>query len=163
MKEAFFFVQTFDAPKEAVFRAFSTAEALNAWWGPAETENSVVRLDFRPGGTFHFKMVAGGTVSYGRFHYLRIEPNELLEFTNAFADEEGNVVPAPFPMPFPEEIHYRITFREEKGKTVVSLTGRPVNATPEQEESFRSIHDSMQEGFGGTFDKLVSYLENRRS
>ena len=43
----------FHAPKEKVFKAFSTAEALNAWWGPAETSNSVIKLDFRPGGIFH--------------------------------------------------------------------------------------------------------------
>lgn len=163
MKEAFLYVQTFDASREAVFRAFSTAEALNAWWGPAETVNSVIRLDFRPGGIFHFKMISGDTVSYGRFHYLRIEPDELLEFTNAFADEAGNVVPAPFPMPFPEEVHYRITFAEENGKTRVTLTGRPVNATAEQEETFRSIEDSMQQGFGSTFHKLVAYLRNKMS
>ena len=42
-------IHEFEAPKQLVFDAFSTAEALNEWWGPVETNNSVVSLDFRPG------------------------------------------------------------------------------------------------------------------
>lgn len=50
----FTFVREFDAPKNLVFNAFSNAGALNEWWGPAESANSVISLDFRPGGIFHF-------------------------------------------------------------------------------------------------------------
>jgi uncharacterized protein YndB with AHSA1/START domain len=148
----------FKAPRELVFNAFSSAEALNAWWGPAETRNSVISLDFRPGGIFHFKMEGKGQVSYGRFLFRDIQPPYLLEFTNAFADEKAQVVKAPFDMPFPLEILYRITFGEAGEETVLSLTGRPVDASPEEAASFLAINSSMHDGFGGTFGKLALYL-----
>jgi uncharacterized protein YndB with AHSA1/START domain len=158
-KAAFVYVREFDAPKELVFNAFSTAEALNAWWGPVETRNSVIKLDFTPGGIFHFKMESPAGTNYGRFLFGNIQPYDLLEFTNAFADEQARVVKAPFDIPLPLEIFYRITFTEHNGKTTITLTGQPVNASPEETAAFHSINDGMEQGFGGTFDKLAAYLD----
>ncbi len=99
-----------------VFNAFSNAEALNEWWGPVETNNSVISLDFRPGGIFHFKMESDGHVSYGRFLFKTIQPYDLLEFTNAFADEKANIVQAPFDINIPLEIFYSMRFTEHAAK-----------------------------------------------
>lgn len=153
----------FNAPKELVFNAFGNAEALNEWWGPPESRNTVIRLDFRPGGIFHFKMESNKQVTYGRFLFGRIDPYDVLEFTNAFSDEHAKVVRAPFDIPIPLEIFYRLTFTENNGKTTIILTGRPVNASPEEEAAFRSINSDMQRGFGATFDKLITYLDKQRS
>src|SRR5688572_32627399 len=153
----------FNAPRQRVFNAFSNAEALNAWWGPVETKNSVIKLDFRPGGIFHYKMDSQGKVTYGRFLFSKIQPFELLEFTNAFADENAKVVRAPFDIQIPLEIFYRLRFTEHNGKTVIEMTGQPVNATPKESEGFRSIGLGMERGFGATFNKLSSYLEKRNS
>jgi len=157
--KVFTLVREFDAPKKLVFNAFSNAEALNEWWGPVESLNSVVSLDFRPGGIFHFKMDFNGQISYGRFLFKKIEPHDLLEFTNAFADEQARVVKAPFDIPLPLEIFYRLVFTGSNNKTTITLTGEPVNASPEETESFQAINASMQEGFGATFDKLSIYLK----
>ena len=35
---------------EVATNTFIDAGALNEWWGPAESTNSVISLDFRPGG-----------------------------------------------------------------------------------------------------------------
>ena len=159
----FRFTRAFDAPRQRVFNAFSNAEALNAWWGPVETKNSVIKLDFRPGGIFHYKMESHGKITYGRFLFSKIQPYELLEFTNAFADENAKVVRAPFDIPIPLEIFYRLHFIELNGKTTINMTGQPVNASPEEFEGFRSIELGMQGGFGATFNKLSSYLEKQIS
>lgn len=153
----------FQAPRKLVFNAFADADALNAWWGPVEAQNSVISLDFRPGGIFHFKMEGKGQISYGRFLFRDIRPHYLLEFTNAFADENAQVVKAPFDMPFPLEILYRITLQEEGPVTVLSLAGQPVNASPEEEAAFLSIRGSMDDGFGSTFDQLALYLHKTNS
>lgn len=156
-------IREFDAPQTEVFNAFADADALNEWWGPAETKNSVISLDFRPGGIFHFQMDYEGNISYGRFLFIQIEPHSLLEFTNAFADENANLVPAPFDVKLPLEISYRLTFIANNDTTIVTLTGRPVNGSTEEEEGFRSINASMHEGFGATFDKLAAYLSKIRN
>ncbi|NSL85578.1 SRPBCC family protein [Chitinophaga solisilvae] len=157
----FSLVHVCNAPRSLVFKAFSNADALNEWWGPVETNNSVISLDFRPGGIFHFSMEAGGHVSYGRFLFHQIIPDELLEFTNAFADEKAQVVKPPFDLDFPLEIFYRIVFTEEKGKTTLTLTGYPVDATPEEAAGFRSIRGSMDQGFSATFGQLSRFLEKQ--
>lgn len=152
---------TFDAPREDVFAAFSTAEALAEWWGPAEMKNTVISLDFRPGGTFHFKMEGEGFVSYGRFLFRNIVPNELLEFNNAFADEHANVVPAPFDENFPREIFYSLLFTEANDKTAIFLSGEPVKADDAGHTAFAQLDSSMEQGFGATFKKLSEYLNKR--
>ncbi|MBB6119086.1 SRPBCC family protein [Nocardiopsis algeriensis] len=46
--------RTFDAPRDVVFRAMTEPEHLARWWGLAETETVVDRLELRPGGTWRF-------------------------------------------------------------------------------------------------------------
>jgi uncharacterized protein YndB with AHSA1/START domain len=156
-------VYEFNAPKELVFNAFGDAEALNEWWGPVETRNSVITLDFKPGGIFHYKMESNGKINYGRFLFGRIIPHDLLEFTNSFADEHARIVKAPFDIALPLEIFYRLTFTERNGKTTITLTGQSVNASPEQSDAFRSINADVQKGFGATFDQLSAYLAKSTS
>ncbi len=162
-KQVFHFQYEFNAPKKLVFNAFSNADALNEWWGPVETNNSVITLDFRPGGIFHFKMESGDHVSYGRFLFKTIQPYDLLEFTNAFADEKANIVKAPFDISIPMEIFYSLRFTEHAGKTTISMTGTPVNASAEEIAGFLSINSGMEKGFGATFNELSKYLSKKRS
>lgn len=151
----------FDAPKKIVFEAFGNAAALNEWWGPVEAKNTVISLDFRPGGIFHFKMDFNGHITYGRMLFGQINKYDLLEFNNAFADENANPIPAPFEIKIPTEIFYRMIFTEKNGKTTISMTGEPVNANAEELAGFKSIEESMQQGFGATFLKLSQYLRKR--
>lgn len=158
-KAVFTFSYEFDAPKKSVFNAFSNADALNAWWGPVECKNTVISLDFRPGGIFHYQMDNNGSIAYGRMLFVKIEPYDLLEINNAFADENANPVSAPFDIKIPKEIFYRFRFSEQNGKTTIHMTGEPVNATAEEIAGFQSISEGMEMGFGATFFKLARYLK----
>lgn len=155
---AFKIIREFNAPKEDVFNAFATEEALNQWWGPAETNNSAISLDFRPGGTFHFKMEKDGHVNYARFLFEKIEPHDLLEFFNSFTDEQGNVIAAPFDITLPKSIFYSLLFTDSNDVTTLTLTATPVDASPSEIDGFEVISEGMQQGFTGTFDKLARYL-----
>lgn len=158
-KEIFTLHYQFDAPKKLVFNAFSDADALNEWWGPVNSNNSVISLDFKPGGIFHFKMESSKQTTYGRFLFKTIQPYDLLEFTNAFADEKANVIKAPFDIPLPLEIFYSLTFEEQKGKTTIFMTAWPEeHATKEEIEGFVAINEGMKLGFGATFEALSNYL-----
>jgi uncharacterized protein YndB with AHSA1/START domain len=158
----FTIVREFNAPIEDVFNAFAEAGALNEWWGPSETNNSTILLDFRPGGIFHYKMEKDGNVNYGRFLFSRIEPHHTLEFTNSFADENANVIPAPFDISLPKVIFYSLTFSARNAATVLTLTASPVDASATEIEGFSSINESMQQGFEGTFAQLAEYLKQVR-
>ncbi|MCK7554208.1 SRPBCC domain-containing protein [Chitinophaga sedimenti] len=159
-QSVFTLAHTFDAPKESVFAAFTTAEALNQWWGPTISRNSVLSLDFRPGGIFRYKMEGAQGTSYGRFLYHTIQPHDLLEFTVSFTDADGNVVAPAFAPDFPLGVRYRFEFNETGDKTKVEITGVPENATEKNLAAFNGLGASMKVGFGGTMEQLAKYLES---
>lgn len=157
-EKEFTLTYSFNAPQKLVFDAFSDANALGEWWGPVESKTTVVKLDFREGGIFHYKMEAHGKATFGRFLFKKIAPHHTLEFTNAFADKHANVVPAPFDLNFPLEIFYKLKFTESGGVTTINLHARPVDADGSQYHVFNSINDSMVNGFNATFEKLKIYI-----
>lgn len=158
-REELTIVHEFNAPKELVFNAFANEEALAQWWGPVECKNSVLKLDFKRGGFFHYKMEKDGKVNYGRFTFGEIKPYDLLEFANSFSDEKGNIISAPFDIELPLKILYRLTFTENMGKTKITMTAQPVNATSKEIINFRSINKNVKQGFGATFNQLAAYLD----
>jgi uncharacterized protein YndB with AHSA1/START domain len=151
-------VRNFKAPKSLVFQAFSTAEAFAEWWGPVGMPITVVHLDFKQGGKLHYKMEGNGQTMWGIFKYHNIIKPNLVEFVSSFSDESGKICKSPFPMDFPLEIFNQMTLEENNGITTVTLSGYPINATPEQEATYNSIIENMNQGFAGTFIQLEAYL-----
>ena len=151
--------RTFDAPRELVFKAFAEAERLARWWGPKGCTIQVSALDFRPGGVFHYRMaLPDGHDMWGRFAYREIVPPERIVWINSFSDPAGNLARAPFGDTIPLEILNTVTLEAQNGKTVLSLHSSPINATPEEVATFEGMLDSMQQGWGGTWDQLETYL-----
>ena len=50
-------------------------------------------------------------------------------------------------------------FSEKNGKTIMTMTGVPVNASTTEIEGFNSIEESMHQGFNASFDNLEKYLK----
>ena len=46
--------RTFDAPRDLVWTVHTKPEHLEKWWGPMGCKLTVERLEFRPGGIFHY-------------------------------------------------------------------------------------------------------------
>jgi len=166
VSELFNLTRQVNAPRKLVWEVFTKAGHLQHWWGPKGPGLEVVQLNLRPGGIFHYAMIppagdntygTNGDKAYGRFLYREVdEPNRMV-LISSFADAEGNAIPAPFPN-FPKEILNTWTFTEEDGKTTIHLKGGPLNATQEERAFFKQMTSSMEQGFGGTFDKLDEYL-----
>jgi uncharacterized protein YndB with AHSA1/START domain len=159
----FVITRTFDAPRDLVWKAWTEAERLAQWWGPKGCSIRVVKLDVRPGGIFHYTMQfqKGGPEMWGRFIYGEITAPERLVFINSFSDADGGITRAPFSQlndTWPLEVLNVVTLAEQGGKTTLTLRGSPINATDEERKTFAGMFDSMQKGFGGTFDQLVDYL-----
>jgi uncharacterized protein YndB with AHSA1/START domain len=151
--------RTFNAPRERVFQAFAEAERLARWWGPKGCSVHVARLDFRPGGDFHYRMDwPEGPSMWGRFVYREIVAPERLVWVNTFSDPDGNLVRAPFDVVLPLEILNTVTLTERDGRTVLHLRSVALNATAEEQAGFEGLFDSLREGWGGTWDQLDAYL-----
>lgn len=160
VKKQFSITRTFKASKQQVFDAFANAEALAKWWGPAKMPIDVLQLDFRPQGIFHYSMKAGEVLRYGVFHYVTIEEPNRIEWINSFANEAGEIIQAPFPgLVFPKQVMNILTLTEEDGITTLHLTGYPINANEEEENTYYSMFASMNQGFTGTLDQLEEYLK----
>jgi uncharacterized protein YndB with AHSA1/START domain len=74
-----------DAPREAVWREWTTPEAFADWYGGTEAEIPVdtVEMDVRPGGSWKATMYAGPQRREIQWagEYLEVEPPERLVFT----------------------------------------------------------------------------------
>ena len=49
-------------------------------------------------------------------------------------------------------------FTECDGRTTVTVKWRPLDAADEDRMTFSSTHNSMKQGWTGTFDQLATYL-----
>ncbi len=151
--------RTLNAPLELVFKTFTEAEHLAHWWGPAGMKLEVIWIDVKVDGKFHYKMISPeGQEMYGVFHYKEIVPPNKIVFTNGFADNDGNLIRAPFAANFPMEVINTWTFEEENGKTRLTLKGTPYKATEDEQKFFEAMHPSMNQGFGATFEQWANYL-----
>ena len=159
MENGLSITRVFDAPRSAVWNAFTQPEHLEQWWGPKGFKIEVRRLELRPGGVFHYSMrMPNGAIMWGRFTYREIEAPERLVFTNSFSDESGGLTRNPWMPVWPLEALTTVIFSESEGKTTITLTSVPVEATEEERQNFLGQIDSMKNGFGGTFDQLAEYL-----
>lgn len=157
-QQNFTITREYKASKEQVFNAFAKAEALAQWWGPKGMPITVVKLDFKTNGAFHYKMEGNGQVMWGVFNYGNINPYDLIEFTNSFSDEQGNIARAPFSPIWPLEVKNTITLTENNGVTTLVISGHPINSTDTENQMFYSFFASMEQGFKGTFDQLEEFL-----
>jgi uncharacterized protein YndB with AHSA1/START domain len=153
-------VRTFDAPVEAVWKAWTDAEQVQRWWGPKLYTSPWCKIELREGGKFVFCMRApkehGGQDSYTSGVYSKIVPLERLEFTQGLSDKDGNPIdPSQMGMPadFPKEIPTVVTFKRVAGKTTVKVTES--GWTPGM------MHDFSEAGMSECLDKLAETLPAR--
>jgi uncharacterized protein YndB with AHSA1/START domain len=156
--ELFEISRVLDAPRERVWQAFSTSAALAQWWGPVGFAIEVAKLEFRPGGVFHYCMKSPMGEMWGKFVYRDIAAPKRIVFINSFSNAQGDITRAPFSAAWPLEVHNTLTLAELGDKTTLTLRGGPINATAEELAVFRASFDSMRQGFGGTWDQLAAYL-----
>ncbi|TLS53676.1 SRPBCC domain-containing protein [Paenibacillus antri] len=149
--------RVFDAPRELVFKMFKEPEHLKVWWGPAGWELPVCKIDFRPGGVWHYCMKCVdpnqgeffGMESWGIALYKEIvEPKKIL-YTDSFSDAEGTFVDT---MPSTD---VTLDFIDVDGKT--KLVNRGEYISP---EALKTVMDmGMLQGITETWDRLEQRLK----
>lgn len=149
----------FNAPRELLFEMWTNPQHLNNWWGPAGMNASTKKLDLKPGGIFHYFIESpDGFTLYGRFIYKEIIRPEKLVFIVSFSDKEEGIARHPLAPTWPAEMLSTIIFTEQNGKTILEMSAIPINASEEEIKTFVEGFPSMNEGWGGTFSKLMNYL-----
>jgi uncharacterized protein YndB with AHSA1/START domain len=158
-REEFTISRVVDAPRDRVWKAYTEAERLARWWGPKGFEMISCKVDLRPGGLFHYGMRSPeyGDM-WGKFVFREIVAPEKLVFVVSFSDENAGVTRHPMSATWPLEVLNIVTFEDAGGQTTITVRGGAINASAEERRTFAENHESMRQGFGGTFDQLDAYL-----
>jgi uncharacterized protein YndB with AHSA1/START domain len=121
--------RSFDAPVDLVWRMWTDPEHFAAWYGPEGAAVPVVKMDVRVGGTRRVCMEVrspGGVMQmWFTGVYREVVENRRLVYTDAMADEDGNVLaPSDIGMPddHPATTEVRVELEDLGGRTRMVLT-----------------------------------------
>lgn len=142
--------RTFDAPRAAVWAAWTDPEQLAEWWGPTDFTVPRCELDVRPGGEVRIDMEGpDGTVypSEGVFDAVE-EPERLVLVAEAGQTDDGTDR---------FEVRQTVTFEERGGETLLTLEAEVLEATPGAAEHLAG----MAEGWSQSLEKLDAFVGRR--
>jgi len=144
----------FDAPLEAIWRAWTEPDRIMRWWGPKDYTSPAAKIDLRVGGKYLYCMRSlEGQDIWSTGVYREIVPMERIVATDCFADEHGNIVPAThygMTEDIALEMLLTVTFDERGGKTTLTLRHAGIPAGEMSAEA--------SEGWNQSLDKLAESL-----
>jgi len=159
LSKEFVITRIFNAPRELVFKAWTEPDRIAKWFGPKGVTVKSAKMDLRPGGSLHSCMVTpDGHEMWGKMTYREIAPPEKLVYVNSFSNEKGELTRHPMSATWPLEMLTTVLLKDMGGKTELTLTWVPINATVEEIATFESGMAGMTGGWTGTFDQLDAYL-----
>lgn len=159
-EEVFTITRSLDAPRELVFKVWTEPVHLLRWWGPNGFKLSIASMELRPNGILHYAMRNDdGMEMWGKITYKEITAPERIIFALSFSDAAGNITRHPLSEHWPLATLNILTLTEEDGKTILQLTSSPINASELEQKTYVDGYQSMEQGFGGTFEQLKTYLQ----
>jgi uncharacterized protein YndB with AHSA1/START domain len=140
--------RVFDAPRDLVFEAHSSAEHMKNWWGPRKYETIAAEVDFRPGGKWRIVHRGPDGEEYG-FHgeFREIVPPERITWTFEFEGAPGQVAVE------------TVSLKEHEGKTTMTV----ISDAGTKEARDAVLESGMTEGAAETFERLEEYLETMKA
>ncbi|HAO98796.1 MAG TPA: polyketide cyclase [Fibrobacteres bacterium] len=162
--EDFIISRTFNAPRDLVWKVWTEPAHIGKWMNPFGGEMSFAKMDFRSGGMAHYYMATpDGGKMWGLVKYLEIAQPEKVVQIQSFADAEGNIISHPMSATWPKEMHSTAAFTEQDGKTTITITWRPYNATEVEQQTFDGARPGMTQGWTGSLDQLEVYLKEMQA
>jgi uncharacterized protein YndB with AHSA1/START domain len=137
--EQILITREFEAPKDLVFKAYTTPELVRRWWTARRGEMQVAEIDLRVGGTWRYVMETPDGLEVG-FHgeYREIVPNERIVSTEIYeAMPEGQAIDT-------------VTFTQDGGRTTLTIL------VEHQNKAARDFHveSGMEDGLQDALDLL---------
>ena len=85
----------FNANLELVWKAWTTSELLDRWWGPQPWRAETKTMDFREGGFWLYAMVGPeGEKHWSKTNFVSITKEKYFSSKGGFSDENGVLNPA---------------------------------------------------------------------
>lgn len=109
-------IREFAANLELVWKAWTTPELLDQWWGPQPWRAETKTMDFREGGYWLYAMVSPeGEKHWSKANFLSIVKEKSFSSKGGFSDENGNLNTA-----FPQNV-WENTFISKENKVQVDI------------------------------------------
>jgi uncharacterized protein YndB with AHSA1/START domain len=129
--------RVFDAPRDAVFRAWTDPDEVAAWFGPEhfDTPRERIRIDLRVGGRYELTMVrrdGGGEFAIG-YEILELVAPELIVLRSDPMAEVG----------MHEAIVTRVELHDLGGRTRMVLTDGPYTDSGPAEAGWSQAFDKL--------------------
>ena len=135
--------RTFPAPREAVFKAWSSAERVKRWFCPAFFTVPEAKVEMRVGGPFEVCMRApDGTDFWTRGVFAEVTPVERLELDLHATDASGRIL---------FYAYTEVDFVEVQGGTRMDVVQTYALLTPEA----ATMVQGAQVGWSQTLDRLA--------
>ncbi|MEQ8471738.1 MAG: SRPBCC domain-containing protein [Marinoscillum sp.] len=143
----------FDAPRDLVWKAWTTSEILDQWWAPKPYINKTKHMDFRNRGYWLYSMTSpSGETHWCRADYSGIKPQEIYEVDDAFCDSEGNV------NDIHPGSHWHNAFSDFEGdSTLVTIT----LTYKSLDDLEKIIEMGFKEGFSMCMENLDHYISTQ--
>jgi uncharacterized protein YndB with AHSA1/START domain len=140
-------VRFFDAPRAAVFDAWTKAEQIAIWWDPSRQPLAACEVDLRPGGAFRFVPCGPAGAAHPFVgEYREITPPARLVFATPGPSRGSETVGT-------------LVFDERDGRTVLTIT-MSCASRADRDTLLRARVDA---GTVQTLDNLHVYLTRRAS
>ncbi len=138
-------------PVEALWKAFSDANAVAAWFGPRDFSCEVDEYDFRVGGRWASRMIGPDGQQYpSSGEFTEIVPGQRLVLTDTFEPSVQDVIPTELPG------RVLVTILFESYGPGSRLTLRTQHASPQ--DRARNEAMGMIRGWHSTLDCLQGFL-----
>ena len=147
--EQILITREFDAPKDLVYKAYTTPELVRQWWTAKRGRMTVVEIDLRVGGAWRYAMVTedGSEVAF-HGEYREIVPDERIVSTEVYE------MPGAEPLPAADEPLNIVEFTEVDGRTTLSIL---VQCTT-RELRDTIINSGMEDGLQDAMDLMEEVL-----
>ena len=138
----FTLTEEFRAPRPLVFRQWTDADCIAAWFAPETFEVVACEVDVRPGGAWMVRyQTPGGDPIEEQGTYVTIDAPALLEFTLQHRWATGALGP---------ELRCTVRFTDTAAGTRVDFTQTGITSA--------GMRDGMRDGWIGCFAKLTRHL-----
>jgi uncharacterized protein YndB with AHSA1/START domain len=141
--EQILITREFDAPRQLVYKAWTTPELVKRWWSGHRGEVTSAEIDLRVGGSWRYVMIASSGFEVA-FHgeFREIVPDERVVTTEMYEGAE--------PLPAADEPVNTITFTEIDGRTRLEV----LTQCPSRELRDMIIDSGMESGMQESMDLL---------
>jgi uncharacterized protein YndB with AHSA1/START domain len=139
--------RVFDAPAEAVFRAYTTPDLVKRWWGFDTATWLVCEIDLRVGGRWRYVIEEGDTEVGFHGEYREIERPTRLVHTEAY---EG------IPDPDDHAAVNILTLEEIDGVTTLTVLAQHNS----KEERDMVLASGMETGMQVSYDRMEDLIRS---